>query len=487
MTPSVGHRSPTRRDGSDLSKSPIRGRRSPRTKSPSQRERSPARHRNSPTTRSSKEKLSSRGRSPKRPKSKSPAPHRKRLKHADEEDVDEIVPKEHGEYRSRERGREHADQDRPRERGIDLETLRDRSERRSGRDKKVGERGIDRDTSLDRSERRSARDKKEGEKGIDPEALIDRSERRSARDKKEGGKGRDQEASVDRSERRSERDKKEMERVMDREASFDRSERRSGRDKKEVEGVIDRQASFDRSERRSARDKKEGERGIDREASFDRSERRSARDKKEGDSSRSRHKRSTSPMDRDRSRPISGSPTRASRRRTHDEVNDPHGDDNRDDNDSVARMKAAEEALETKKKEQPSFELSGKLAAETNRVKGVTLLFNEPPEARKPDVRWRLYVFKAGEVLNDPLYIHRQTCYLFGRERRVADVPTDHPSCSKQHAVIQFRQIEKEQPDGMLSKQSRVCGLARELSLSLIFAKKVGCPVTVPFFGEHNP
>lgn len=43
------------------------------------------------------------------------------------------------------------------------------------------------------------------------------------------------------------------------------------------------------------------------------------------------------------------------------------------------------------------------------------------------------------EWLAEPLYIHRQTCYLFGRERRVADVPTDHPSCSKQHAVIQYR------------------------------------------------
>lgn len=31
---------------------------------------------------------------------------------------------------------------------------------------------------------------------------------------------------------------------------------------------------------------------------------------------------------------------------------------------------------------------------------GVTLLFNEPPDARKPDTRWRLYVFKGGEVLN---------------------------------------------------------------------------------------
>ncbi|PPE01217.1 hypothetical protein GOBAR_DD01711 [Gossypium barbadense] len=125
------------------------------------------------------------------------------------------------------------------------------------------------------------------------------------------------------------------------------------------------------------------------------------------------------------------------------------------EDDSVAKMKAAEDALEAKQKQKPTFELSGKLAAETNRVRGVTLLFNEPPDARKPDIRWRLYVFKAGEVLNEPLYIHRQSCYLFGRERRVADVPTDHPSCSKQHAVIQFRQVEKEQPDGTLTKQVR--------------------------------
>eukprot|EP01018_Ginkgo_biloba_P000086 Gb_31066 [translate_table: standard] len=125
--------------------------------------------------------------------------------------------------------------------------------------------------------------------------------------------------------------------------------------------------------------------------------------------------------------------------------------------DAIAKMKETEEALEAKQKEKhkPSFELSGKLAAETNKVRGVTLLFNEPPDARKPTIRWRLYVFKGGEALNEPLYIHRQSCYLFGRERRVADIPTDHPSCSKQHAVIQFRLVEKEKPDGTLSKQVR--------------------------------
>lgn len=31
---------------------------------------------------------------------------------------------------------------------------------------------------------------------------------------------------------------------------------------------------------------------------------------------------------------------------------------------------------------------------------GVTLLFTEPPDAKKPNVRWRLYVFKGGEALN---------------------------------------------------------------------------------------
>ncbi|XP_022876853.1 FHA domain-containing protein DDL-like [Olea europaea var. sylvestris] len=92
---------------------------------------------------------------------------------------------------------------------------------------------------------------------------------------------------------------------------------------------------------------------------------------------------------------------------------------------------------------------------EKNRKCSITLLFNEPPDARKPEIRWRLYVFKGGEVLNEPLYVHRLSCYLFGRERRVADIPTDHPSCSKQHAVLQYRQVEKENPDGTMSKQVR--------------------------------
>lgn len=35
------------------------------------------------------------------------------------------------------------------------------------------------------------------------------------------------------------------------------------------------------------------------------------------------------------------------------------------------------------------------------------------------------------------LHIHRQSAYLIGRDRAVVDLAVEHPSCSKQHAVIQ--------------------------------------------------
>ncbi|KAL0581165.1 hypothetical protein V5O48_000855 [Marasmius crinis-equi] len=54
-------------------------------------------------------------------------------------------------------------------------------------------------------------------------------------------------------------------------------------------------------------------------------------------------------------------------------------------------------------KAKPNFAPSGLLAAETNTVKSVdgknstVLKYNEPPEARKPVLGWRLYVFKGSE------------------------------------------------------------------------------------------
>lgn len=47
--------------------------------------------------------------------------------------------------------------------------------------------------------------------------------------------------------------------------------------------------------------------------------------------------------------------------------------------------------------EKPNFELSGKLAAESNHINGIPLKYYEPSEAHKPDKLWQLYVFKNDE------------------------------------------------------------------------------------------
>ncbi|KAI9573594.1 SMAD/FHA domain-containing protein [Boletus coccyginus] len=99
-------------------------------------------------------------------------------------------------------------------------------------------------------------------------------------------------------------------------------------------------------------------------------------------------------------------------------------------------------------KAKPNFNPSGLLAAATNTVKAAdgtstVLKYNEPPEARKPALGWRLYVFKGSEQ-TELLHIHRQSAYLIGRDRTVADIFIEHPSCSKQHAVIQHRQVQEK-------------------------------------------
>ena len=98
-------------------------------------------------------------------------------------------------------------------------------------------------------------------------------------------------------------------------------------------------------------------------------------------------------------------------------------------------------------KQKPNFSPTGKLAAETNTVANTTIVlkYNEPPEARlpPPSSPWRLFVFKGSEIL-ETIPLSERSCWLFGRERSVVDFPTEHPSCSKQHAVLQFRYTEKK-------------------------------------------
>ncbi|CAK4030714.1 Smad nuclear-interacting 1 [Lecanosticta acicola] len=93
-------------------------------------------------------------------------------------------------------------------------------------------------------------------------------------------------------------------------------------------------------------------------------------------------------------------------------------------------------------KQKPNFKPTGLLAKEANTVAGTAtvLKYHEPPEARKPPPReaWRLYVFKGKDML-DTVSLSSRSAWLIGRDPKVTDYPIDHPSVSKQHAVIQFR------------------------------------------------
>ncbi|KAJ3702404.1 hypothetical protein LUZ61_006109 [Rhynchospora tenuis] len=285
----------------------------------------------------------------------------------------------------------------------------------------------------------------------------ERRERSGREPERDVEKERDRRAGSDRGRHREREDARDASRGRHRspDSSSGEEEHERGRNRERDSGrreVRDREAAGDESPHtkrlRRAHEERETETMPERESKRDRErddDRRDGSRERRHERERERRHRSRSP---ERQREKHGS---------RDEARDSRGDSlpRSGGHDSLAIMNAATEDLEAKEKQKPSFELSGKLAEETNKVRGVALIFTEPPEARKPDIRWRLYVFKGGDVLNEPLYVHRQSCYLFGRERRVADIPTDHPSCSKQHAVLQYRQVEKEQPDGMMAKKVR--------------------------------
>jgi len=107
-------------------------------------------------------------------------------------------------------------------------------------------------------------------------------------------------------------------------------------------------------------------------------------------------------------------------------------------------------------KEKAFFGLTGLLAKDKetgNIVNGVVLKYSEALDASKPDQLWRFYVFKDDTVV-ETLHIHRKSCFLLGRDHRVADIVLAHPSCSQQHAVIQFRRIKKRNEEGDTVEQT---------------------------------
>lgn len=132
-----------------------------------------------------------------------------------------------------------------------------------------------------------------------------------------------------------------------------------------------------------------------------------------------------------------------------------------------AADKEAEDTGPAVEPEKPNFGLSGALAGDDktgNVYNGILLKFSEPPEARVPNTRWRLYVFKKkppsqsassnktsdddGGELVETLHISKQSAYLFGRETKVADIAVHHPSLSKQHCVLQYRALPDRKDPG---------------------------------------
>ncbi|KAI1489222.1 SMAD/FHA domain-containing protein [Biscogniauxia mediterranea] len=107
-----------------------------------------------------------------------------------------------------------------------------------------------------------------------------------------------------------------------------------------------------------------------------------------------------------------------------------------------------------KPKEKPNFGNTGALAAASNSVvqsdgSTIVLKYHEPPEARKPSPKdqWKLFVFKGDQIL-DTIPLSSRSCWLVGRELAIVDLAAEHPSISKQHAVIQFRYLEKRNEYG---------------------------------------
>ncbi|KAL7820761.1 SMAD/FHA domain-containing protein [Trichoderma gracile] len=107
-----------------------------------------------------------------------------------------------------------------------------------------------------------------------------------------------------------------------------------------------------------------------------------------------------------------------------------------------------------KPKEKPNIGTTGRLAALSNSVaqadgSTIVLKYHEPAEARKPPPRdqWKLFVFKGKDIV-DTVELSARSCWLVGRELAVVDLAAEHPSISKQHAVIQFRYTEKRNEFG---------------------------------------
>lgn len=113
-----------------------------------------------------------------------------------------------------------------------------------------------------------------------------------------------------------------------------------------------------------------------------------------------------------------------------------------------------ERPKQDEEKEKPNYSTSGALVKDVNSYNGITLKYAEPPEARKSNKKLRLYIFKGKDLL-DTIPIYKQSAYLIGRERKVCDLPQEHPSISSQHCVLQYRQTISTNEYGETKRKTR--------------------------------
>ncbi|KAK7210380.1 hypothetical protein V2G26_017558 [Clonostachys chloroleuca] len=231
----------------------------------------------------------------------------------------------------------------------------------------------------------------------------------------------------------------------------------------------DRRKDSDRhSHRRRSRDTRDRDEGRDRERTRDRRRSRTPEDSNRRRRSRDRKR------DRSRDRDVDGDRHRRRNREGRSPKRRHRGDDDREDSDRKRKHEGRASPLRRdgplpsqddawaitkgeepeKPKEKPNFGNSGMLAAASNSVtqadgSSIALKYHEPGEARKPSPKdqWKLFVFKGDEVL-DTIDLGLRSCWLVGRDVAVVDLPAEHPSISKQHAVIQFRYTEKRNEFG---------------------------------------
>ncbi|ODQ66524.1 SMAD/FHA domain-containing protein [Nadsonia fulvescens var. elongata DSM 6958] len=108
---------------------------------------------------------------------------------------------------------------------------------------------------------------------------------------------------------------------------------------------------------------------------------------------------------------------------------------------------------ELEDKYKPNYATSGTLSKDTNLINGVLAKYNEPEDSCLPGAHenFQLFVFN-GSSTEMEIKLNQRSHYLFGRDDKVAHVVLQNPTCSKQHAAIQFRKIIKR--NGPLGEKS---------------------------------